>query len=129
MNRLEKLALIGGGAAILLALGAARRPALFAGIERGLWEVTGVPGSAPQRLCLAEPLVLAQFEHRLETCERDIVRDTRSVAEIHYRCSSRGFGRSTITALTPRSVRIETQGISGGVPFNYLLQARRVGGC
>jgi len=123
------LVLICGGAALLLALGAARRPAMFAGLERGLWEVTGAPGSAPQRICLAEPLVLAQFEHRLDTCERDIVRDTRSVAEIHYRCSSRGFGRSTITALTPRSVRIETQGISGGVPFNYVLQARRVRGC
>ena len=31
--------------------------------------------------------------------------------------------------LTPRSLRIETQGISDSLPFNYVLQARRVGDC
>jgi hypothetical protein len=31
--------------------------------------------------------------------------------------------------LTPRSLRIATQGISGGLPFNYVLQARRVDDC
>jgi hypothetical protein len=31
--------------------------------------------------------------------------------------------------ITPRSIRIETQGISGDLPFNYVLQARRVGDC
>lgn len=129
MNGLAKIALIGSGAGLLLALGAARPPALLTGIERGMWEVTGVPGRAAQRLCLAEPFVLAQFEHRSASCEREIVRDTRSVAEVHYRCSAAGFGRSTITVLTPRSLRVETQGISGGVPFNYVLQARRVGAC
>ena len=29
----------------------------------------------------------------------------------------------------PRSMRIETQGISGNLPFNYQLHARRVGDC
>jgi hypothetical protein len=31
--------------------------------------------------------------------------------------------------ITPRSLRISTQGISDNLPFNYLLQARRVGEC
>jgi hypothetical protein len=26
-------------------------------------------------------------------------------------------------------LRISTQGISGGLPFNYVLQARRIGDC
>jgi len=129
VNGLGRLALAGAASGLLLGLAAARGPALFAGIQRGLWEVTGAPGRPAQRLCLAEPLVLAQFEHRLQTCERDIVRDTLSVAEIHYRCPAGGFGRSTITALTPRSVRVATQGISGDGPFQYVLQARRIGAC
>ena len=48
---------------------------------------------------------------------------------VAYRCTGRDFGRSKLTVLTPRSLRIETQGISDGLPFNYVLQARRVGGC
>jgi len=31
--------------------------------------------------------------------------------------------------ITPRSIRIETQGISDNLPFNYVIQARRVGDC
>jgi hypothetical protein len=34
-----------------------------------------------------------------------------------------------MTVITPRSIRIETQGISGDLPFNYVLQARRIGEC
>ena len=43
--------------------------------------------------------------------------------------ANRGFGQSKVTLLTPRSMRIETQGISGNLPFNYQLHARRVGDC
>ena len=48
---------------------------------------------------------------------------------IQYSCPGGGFGRSTLTMITPRSLRIETQGISDNLPFNYVLQARRVGDC
>jgi len=48
---------------------------------------------------------------------------------IHYSCPGNEFGRSTMTVITPRSLRIETQGISDNLPFAYVLQARRVGEC
>lgn len=128
MAGVAKFALIGGGAGLVLALGAAQGPAVLAGIERGLWQVDGA-GGGPKRLCVAEPAVLAQFEHRSARCTREVVRDTPAIAEVHYRCSGGGFGQSTISAVTPRSLRIETQGISSGAPFHYVLQARRVGSC
>ena len=53
----------------------------------------------------------------------------RSSATIEYHCAGADFGRSEIDVITPRSLRIETQGISDGLPFNYVLQARRVGEC
>ena len=40
-----------------------------------------------------------------------------------------GFGHSEVTLLTPRSLRIATQGISDGLPFNYVLQAHRIADC
>ena len=52
-----------------------------------------------------------------------------SSTAIDYSCGGAGFGHSEITVLTPRSLRIETQGISDGLPFNYVLQARRVDDC
>ena len=48
---------------------------------------------------------------------------------INYRCGPSDFGQSEIDVITPRSLRIATQGISGQLPFNYVIQARRVGDC
>jgi hypothetical protein len=48
---------------------------------------------------------------------------------ISYKCGQAGFGQSTIEVITPRSLKISTQGISEQLPFNYVLQAHRVGEC
>ena len=118
------------GAVFLLALGAAQKPAALATAMPGLWEVTGVPGAkAPARQCVADPVVLAQFEHRGKSCALQVIRDGESSATIEYHCAGPDFGRSEIDVITPRSLRVETQGISDGLPFHYVLQARRVGEC
>lgn len=72
---------------------------------------------------------MAQLQHRRSRCTRVVIRDLPGMAEIHYTCTGGGFGRSTVKPITPRSVKIETQGISDGAPFNYALQGRRVGEC
>jgi hypothetical protein len=119
-----------GAAALMLVLAAAGRPSVLKQAQGGLWEIRGVPGmSAPQRLCIADPGLLAQFEHRRASCTRVVIRDEPASSEIHYTCSGGGFGQSRIGLLTPRSLRVETQGISGDAPFHYVLQARRVGDC
>ena len=111
-----------------VALAAAAAPSVFSQASGGLWEVTRA-GESPVRLCIADPGVLAQFEHRGGKCTRSIIRDGGSAATIHYSCGDGGFGQSTVTVLTPRSLRVETQGISDNAPFKYTLQARRVGDC
>ena len=96
----------------------------------GLWEVTGAPGSLqPIRQCIPDTRALAQFEHRAQPCPRAIVSESGPTTTIQYNCGGSGFGSSKITVVTPRSLRIETQGISDGLPFNYVVQARRVGDC
>ncbi|HEX5237528.1 MAG TPA: hypothetical protein VFW39_03580 [Sphingomicrobium sp.] len=121
--------LIAGGAGAL-SIAAAQAPRALAPISGGLWEISGAPGlTAPVRQCIADVSLLAQFEHRGRNCAREIVSDAADSALIQYSCGHAGFGRSQIDVVTPRSLRISTQGVSGDLPFNYVLLARRVGDC
>jgi len=113
---------------LLAAAGAETSPSALAKVAGGLWEVSR-SGTPPVQVCVATPVSLAQFEHGQKGCEQRIVRDSGSSATVHYTCEGDGFGHSNITVVTDRSLRIETQGISGNAPFKYVLQARRVGDC
>jgi hypothetical protein len=116
--------------AVMLALTAAQRPAALAQASPGLWEISGAPGAkAPIRQCVADIAALGRFEHRARTCKSDIIRSNGSATVMTYECGGHGFGRSEISIITPRNLRIGTQGISDNLPFNYVLQARRIGDC
>ena len=108
---------------------AASQPSVLSQISGGLWEVSGAAGAPATRLCVANPAALAQIEHRGGSCTRTIVRNDAQSAIIEYSCGPRGFGHSELRVLTPRSVRIETQGIASNVPFSYVAQARRKADC
>jgi hypothetical protein len=130
----QSLALVGSAALGVLVLAAAQapahRPAALSVVSGGLWEVSmSATGSNPTRLCVADPITLAQYEHRRAGCTRVILSDKPSETVVHYTCPGGGFGDTKMTVLTPRSMRVETQGISDNAPFNYVLQARRVGDC
>jgi hypothetical protein len=113
-----------------LALAAATTlPPTIAG-SGGLWELSrSATGTNPERRCVPQAAVLAQWEHRRAQCTRVVISATAAEAVIHYTCTGRGFGQSRLKVITPRTLRIETQGISEGFPFNYVLHARRVGDC
>ncbi len=130
MMRGRTLTMIGFavGAGVLLA--AATAPTLLNRFAGGLWEVSrSATGADPVRMCIASPARLAQFEHRGRACTRVVIADKPEEALIHYTCPDGGFGRSRIEMITPRSLRIDTQGISGGAPFAYVLHARLAGSC
>ena len=130
MTRLPFLAFLAIGPAAAIALMAAQNPAALARTSPGLWEITGMPGvKAPARQCVGDIAVLARFEHRGRNCTQKVITDGPSSTVIEYSCGSGGFGRSDMRVLTPRSLRIDTQGISDQLPFHYVLQARRVGEC
>jgi len=130
MPQLKTLALPAAAAAIAALLVAAQRPAALAIAQGGLWEVDErVGGDPPRRLCVADPAMLANIEHRGQTCTRVVISESGSSALFHYTCAGGGFGRSQLTLITARSIRIETQGISNNAPFHHVLQARRVGSC
>lgn len=127
MNGNLRLVSVFSGVAVL-ALAAAVSPAALSNAQGGLWEVTR-NGDAPVRLCLPNPVTLAQFEHRGASCSRTVLRDSGTTARIHYTCAGGNFGQSDLTLVTPRSLRVTTQGISDNAPFKYTFNARRVGDC
>ena len=130
MRNLNGIAGALAGILLILVLGAFQLPSALSGASPGMWEIAGAPGAkGAVRECVADVLTFAQFEHRHKNCSRNIVSSGSSTAVIHYSCSGSDFGESRLTVITPRSMRIETQGISEQLPFNYVLQARRVGDC
>ncbi|MEO7277888.1 MAG: DUF3617 family protein [Sphingomicrobium sp.] len=109
---------------------AAQAPSALAEVKPGMWELTGIPGSsAPQRLCIADLDRLVRFEHRSQNCTSNVISDEGRSTVIGYSCGAAGFGRTRIDVVTPRNIKVGTQGISGQLPFNYTLTARRVGDC
>ena len=130
MSSVKPAALAGTLVAAAIALMAAQQPSPLAQAQAGLWEISGVPGAkTPVKQCVASIPVLAEFEHRGKSCSAKVVKDGPSWTVIEYNCGGDGFGRSKIDVITPRSLRIETQGISQQLPFGYVLQAHRVGDC
>jgi len=109
---------------------AAAVPRALAPAAGGLWEVSRTAsGHDATRLCVVSTDLLAQFEHRQQRCHRTVVSDQGTEALISYNCPGGGFGQSKITLITPRTLRIDTQGISDNMPFHYQLHARRIGDC
>jgi hypothetical protein len=128
MGRLTILAVAAAVPAV--AALAASPPSALSQVAAGMWEISGAPGAqAPVRQCVADVMALAQYEHRGRSCSRKVLSDGARSTLINYSCGSAGFGQSQIDVITPRSLRISTQGISEQLPFNYVLQARRVGDC
>jgi len=128
MGSLHRLLRIGACAGIaILAIGASL-PSTMVG--PGEWEVSKtVNGSDGEKVCLSDPALLTQWEHRSKQCERVILSSSPEHAEVHYTCNGGGFGTSRVDVLTPRSIKVDSQGISGGYPFAFVLHAHRIGPC
>ncbi len=117
------------GATGALLLGA-QGPIGIAPALPGLWEVArSATGADAARICVREAVALSQWEHREARCTRAIIADGRDRTLVEYVCVNGGFGRSEMTLVTPRTLKIATQGISRDGPFAYTLHARRVGNC
>ena len=114
---------------VAVGLVAATLPPILSG-SGGLWEVSrSATGAGAEKICVPNSAALAQWEHRGKQCTRTVISSTDEEAVIHYTCRGKDFGHSTVRVVTPRTLRIDTQGISGGYPFAYVLHARRAGNC
>ena len=114
-------------AGMFVTLVAAAMPQAMKGA--GLWEVSKSAVGHGERICLSDPALLTQWEHRRSQCTRVVVSSTAERAVVQYTCTGGGFGTAKVQVITPRSVRIDLQGINDKYPFGYVLHARRVGNC
>lgn len=97
-------------------------------LEPGLWQLE-IKGQAPRQICVADTLALIQIEHAQPGCSRFVIANEPKVSTVHYSCQRAGWGRTTIRVESPAGAVVQTQGISRNQPFDYAVQARRVGDC
>jgi hypothetical protein len=115
----------------LLTPAAAQAPslAMLTGLDDGKWEVRPRDGSAVRRLCVQSGLELIQLQHGQSNCSRFVVEDDATSVTVQYTCRGNGYGRTTVRRETASLVQIDSQGIAGGLPFQFSAEARRVGAC
>ncbi len=121
------------GTVMIAATGTAQRATKdpVARLQPGRWQLRDLdaPSAAPRAICVADPHMLLQLEHRGASCSRLVVAGDQRSVTVHYTCAAEGFGQTTVRVTDPASARIETQGIMQGRPFNYRADARRAGSC
>jgi hypothetical protein len=103
----------------------------LAKLQPGLWQLRILGGGAgrPAPICIGDPAVLTQLQHRNAPCSRLVVAQDGQGATVHYTCPQGGYGQTSLRVETPRLVQIDTQGIADNVPFAFRAEARLVGGC
>ena len=124
--------------ACMLAIGvtaASSQPArplhALAHLEPGLWQIRQIDNAraAPQSICVSDPGVLTQLQHRQSPCSRFIITNEAQLLTVHYTCPANGFGRTSIRVETSHLAKIDTQGIVDNAPFAWRAEARRIGTC
>ena len=127
--RFAKFALAAAGVLAAPADGAGPSLAMLDQLEAGRWELRDRDGSAPQRICVPNGRRLIQLRHPGRACDSFIVKDSPSEVVVQYTCQGRGYGRTQIRRETNRLVQVQSQGIVDGLPFEFSVEARRVGEC
>ena len=127
------------GGAVVLGLGLligttaradAPQASVLATIEPGRWELRDTESDAARSLCVRDARTLLQLGHPGATqCSRFVVAQSPRELTVHYTCPGSGHGRTTIGLVTPRSIKLETQGVANGLPFQQNYAARRTGAC
>lgn len=129
---MSRIAFIGAALAISVAgggfaLAQSGTLAALAQIERGEWTLRASDGST-RSICVTDPRVLLQLRDRSGGCTNFVVENGASTGRITFSCPT-GKSDTRITVETPRLIRLETQGISRGLPFTEEYEGRRTGVC
>lgn len=110
---------------------AQRRPlTMLDRLADGRWELR-IRGDRNQveRICLHSGRNLIQLRHPEQTCDRLVVEDSDFSVTVQYTCRGRGYGRTHIRRESDSLIQIDSQGIAGGLPFEFSAEGRRIGDC
>lgn len=98
-------------------------------IEPGLWSLRMRGSSAGERICVADGRRLIQLRHPQANCRQLVVNDDLDEITVQYSCPGRGYGRTHLRLESHSLVQVESQGVAGKQPFEFVAEARRVGSC
>ncbi|WP_310534177.1 hypothetical protein [Novosphingobium sp.] len=99
-------------------------------LVEGRWEIRMRGERRPvERVCLRNGLGLIQLRHPEQPCDRLVVEDKPDSVTVQYTCRGRGYGRTHIRMESNQLVQLESQGIAGGLPFDFAAEVRRLGSC
>jgi len=96
----------------------------------GRWELR-IRGDRNQveRICLHSGRSLIQLRHPDQSCDRLVVEDSDISVTVQYTCKGRGYGRTHIRRESDSLIQVDSQGIAGGLPFEFSAEGRRIGDC
>lgn len=118
---------LAGIAAPLLAQG--NGLAMLGTLTKGEWTIKHRDGTPDRKICVRSGQELIQLRHREAGCNKFVVEDGATKVTVQYTCPGNGYGRTSIRRETATLVQLESQGIQGGLPFQFLVEARRTGSC
>lgn len=126
------LSLSAGSAVFALGSGA-NAPTLLETLEHGIWQMrtvgAGMSATPALQLCVNDPNMLTQIQHRDAPCSHFVVKSTPNLVTVSYSCKGQGQGLTTIRKETGRLINIQSQGIRNGSPFSFSYEARRSASC
>ncbi len=100
------------------------------GVAPGRWLFRMVGDVRPPREnCVVDPAVFLRMRLRAAECSRFVIDDSVDSLTVHYTCPGTGHVRTVLRADTPRSLRIDSEGMVNGMPFSDAMTVRRVGEC
>jgi hypothetical protein len=96
----------------------------------GEWAVHDIGQRGSERLvCLRDPRRLAHLDQPVRACRRSLVSEEGRDATVRYVCPGLGNGVTRLRVESDTIVRIQTQGLVRGAPFDRDMEARRTGPC
>lgn len=107
----------------------AQRAAPLQAVAHGEWQLSEIDGPGRVSLCVADPGTLLQLRQAKANCSRTVLDSGRSSMTVHYSCGGTGHGRSVLTVHSASSIRLETQGVTGGAPFAAEYDGKLIGPC
>lgn len=103
--------------------------AMLGTLAKGEWTIKFRDGSPDRKICVRSGQELIQLRHRETGCNQFVVEDGVAKVTVQYTCQGNGYARTSIRRETPALVQLESQGIQGGMPFQFLAEGRRTGPC
>jgi hypothetical protein len=127
-HRLIAGAILLAAASVAAAQSSDVRIAVLSAVLPGQWELRAA-GEPVRSLCINEVNDLVQIEHQGPACSRFVIANEAKSATVSYSCKGGGSGQTMMRLTEYGSLQIRTQGIARNAPFDYSVEAKRVGSC